>query len=71
MRVECAEAAEHELTAAVNHYNEQLEGLGFEFAAEVKKALGPIEAHPQAWPKMSDRWRRHRVRRFHTASSTE
>lgn len=64
MRVEFAAAAEYELYAAVEHYNEQLEGLGIEFAAEVKKSLGLIEAHPQAWPMMSDIWRRHRVRRF-------
>ena len=64
MKVRFAAAAEYELNTAINQYNEQLDGLGFEFAAEVKKSITLIEAHPNAWPKLSETWRRHRVRRF-------
>ena len=64
MRVEFLSCAETELREAVHYYNDQSPGLGFEFAAEVKKTLARIVGHPQAWPSLSPRTRRCRVLRF-------
>ncbi|WP_321400794.1 hypothetical protein [Maridesulfovibrio sp.] len=41
--------AQQELNEAVSWYNEQSPGLGFDFAAEVKRALSRMEEHPEAW----------------------
>ncbi len=43
MNVEFLEAAEHELYETVEYYNSQSEGLGYEFAAEVKQAIKRIQ----------------------------
>jgi len=37
-------AARHELQDAVSYYNEQCAGLGFEFAAEVRRTLSAFVA---------------------------
>ena len=39
MKAEMLAAAEMELTEAVSYYNEQGEGLGYEFAAEVPRSM--------------------------------
>jgi hypothetical protein len=39
MRIEFLAAAEAELLEAVEYYNQQCEGLGFEFAAELRRTL--------------------------------
>lgn len=64
MKVEFLSIAEAELTAAVAHYNEESEGLGYEFAAEVKQTLARILRFPDAWSKLSARTRRCRTKRF-------
>ena len=46
MRVEVLEPAEAEFREAVEHYNQQAEGLGYEFAAEVRRALSRIVRFP-------------------------
>lgn len=56
--------AEAELRQAVSYYNEQSPGLGFEFAAEVRRTLVRIREHPEAWHPLSERTRRCRVSRF-------
>jgi hypothetical protein len=56
--------AEDEFAQAVRYYNEQSPGLGFEFAAEVRRASGRIQANPRAWHALSSRTRRCRVSRF-------
>ena len=38
-----------EFQLAVDYYNTQSEGLGFEFALEVKRTLQRIVTHPSAW----------------------
>ena len=53
-----------ELIDASSYYNIQSEGLGFEFAAEVKKTIERIIQHPEAWTKLSKRTRRCRTNRF-------
>lgn len=57
----CAEA---EFAEAVDYYNKQRPGLGFEFAAEVQRTLERIRNHPQAWPVFSYRSRRCFTDRF-------
>ena len=57
----CAEA---ELVEAVDYYNGQSPGLGYEFAAEVKASFDRITDFPDAWPKFGPRTRRCIVNRF-------
>jgi plasmid stabilization system protein ParE len=64
MRVEFLASAENELRQAIEYYNEQSEGLGFEFAAEVERTLQRIIHHPHAWASLSKRTRRCRTNRF-------
>ena len=45
--------AKAELTDATSYYNMQSEGLGYEFAAEVKRTLERIVQYPDAWFKLS------------------
>jgi len=58
------EAAEAELTQAVDYYNACGPNLGWEFAAEVQVAIQHIVAYPEAWTPLSRRARRCLVRRF-------
>ncbi len=46
MKVEYLSIAEIELIEAVSFFNEQSEGLGFEFAAEVKQTIKRITQYP-------------------------
>ncbi|MFO8010824.1 MAG: type II toxin-antitoxin system RelE/ParE family toxin [Dehalococcoidia bacterium] len=64
MNVEFLDVAEAEFTKAVTYYNGQSEGLGYEFAAEVKRTIGRIIQYPEAWPPFSERTRRCRTMRF-------
>ncbi|HHN73709.1 MAG TPA: type II toxin-antitoxin system RelE/ParE family toxin, partial [Acidobacteria bacterium] len=64
MKAEILAAAEADLLDAVSFYNEQSEGLGFEFAAEVKQTLARIFQFPDAWHPLSERTRRCRTKRF-------
>ena len=57
-------AAETELLEAIAWYNEQSEGLGFEFAAEALRTVERIVRYPQAWGALSKRTRRCRTNRF-------
>jgi len=56
--------AKDELTEAISYYNSQSEGLGYEFATEIKKTLERIARYPDAWLKLSNRTRRCRTNRF-------
>ena len=53
-----------ELADAISYYNSQSEGLGYEFAAEVKRTLERIVQYPDAWSKLSKRTHRCRTNRF-------
>lgn len=64
MNVDFLDPAEVEFGEAIAYYNGQSEGLGFEFAAEVKRAIGRIMEYPKAWALLSERTRRCRTNRF-------
>jgi plasmid stabilization system protein ParE len=56
--------AQSELDDAIDYYEDQSSGLGFEFADEVEHALARINHYPQAWSSLSSRVRRCLVKRF-------
>lgn len=64
MKIEFLPPARAELTDAIAYYNTQSEGLGYEFAAEVKRTLERTAQYPDAWFKLSKRTRRCRTNRF-------
>ncbi|MFQ5641650.1 MAG: type II toxin-antitoxin system RelE/ParE family toxin [bacterium] len=64
MKVDFLSAAEAEFVEAVEYYNQQSEGLGFKFAAEVKRTLERIVQYPEAWTPLSKRTRQCRTNRF-------
>ena len=58
MKIRIISCAEQEFIEAVDFYNQQCSGLGYEFAVEVKNTLERILDFPEAWPKISKRARR-------------
>jgi plasmid stabilization system protein ParE len=64
VRVEFLKPAEDEVSSAVDFYNEQSEGLGYDFAAEVRRTIARIVEYPGAWTMLSARTRRCRTNRF-------
>ncbi|MDO9043455.1 MAG: type II toxin-antitoxin system RelE/ParE family toxin [Desulfocapsaceae bacterium] len=50
--------AEQEFIEAVDYYNVQCPGLGYEFATEITTTLNRISSFPEAWPRISPRTRR-------------
>lgn len=64
MNIRVASCAEREFAEAVDYYNCQRAGLGYEFAAEIGRAFERIAAFPNAWPQFSARSRRYLVSRF-------
>ena len=58
------EPAEIELEEEVKYFNDQQEGLGYEFAKEVADTITRILKYPEAWTKLSKRTRRCRTNRF-------
>lgn len=64
MKVHVLSCAEREFVAAIDFYNSERAGLGYEFAEEVKDTLNRIAVFPEAWPLFSRRARRCFVRRF-------
>lgn len=64
MQIKFLVAAEEELDEAVAHYRAIRGELGNDFIYETELALARIRAYPNAWPKVSRRARRCRLRRF-------
>lgn len=64
MKIRILSCAEQELVDAVDFYNQQRPGLGYEFAVEVRNAMSRIVAFPNAWPAFSARTRRCIINRF-------
>lgn len=65
MKIFVLSCAEAELAEAVDYYNSQCPGLGYEFAVEVQRTFERIRNHPTAWPVFSSRSRRCLTDRFH------
>jgi plasmid stabilization system protein ParE len=64
MNIRILPQAEQEFSEAVEWYNDQCLGLGYEFAAEVVATLERISDFPEAWPKISRRARRCMTNKF-------
>ena len=64
MTIDLLDPANSEFIETIAFYNLQSEGLGYEFAAEVKRAMGRIVQYPEAWAPLSKRTRRCRTNRF-------
>lgn len=64
MIVEFTSAAKTEYIQAIDNYNIQLPGLGYEFAAAIEQAVSKIVQHPQAWTPYGKYTRRCIVSRF-------
>ena len=64
MNIDFLAPAEAEFLDAIDYYNMQSEGLGFEFAVEVKRTIERIIQYPEAWLKLSKRTCRCRTNRF-------
>jgi hypothetical protein len=64
MRIKILAVAEQELSEAMDYYNQQCAGLGYEMLLEVKESINRIKSFPEAWPKISDSTRRCLVHRF-------
>lgn len=64
MKIEFLAPAEMEFVNAVAYYNMQSEGLGYEFASEVKRTIERVIQYPEAWHNLSKRTRRCRTNRF-------
>ena len=64
MEIQFLPPAKSELMDAISYYNMQSEGLGYDFAAEVKRTIERIIQYPDAWFNLSKRTRRCRTNRF-------
>lgn len=64
MKIKLLAVAEQELIEAVDYYNDQCPGLGYEFAAEINTTMVRIVRFPQAWSKISPRVRRCLTNKF-------
>ena len=64
MRIDFLDSADAEFAEVIAYYNLQSEGLGYEFAAEIKRAMERILQYPEAWAPLSKRTRRCRTNRF-------
>jgi len=64
MNVRYLHAADSELHEAIEYYNDQRPGLGFEFADEVGDTVARITNYPLAWTPLSKRTRRAQIHRF-------
>ena len=64
MNIEFILPAEQEFFDAIEYLNSEGEGLGYEFADEVKSTLERVIQYPKAWHPLSKRTHRCRTKRF-------
>ena len=64
MKFSFHEAAEEELFAAIEYYEECQPGLGLNFSEEVFSAITRICEHPQAWTSIDAKTKRCLTNRF-------
>ena len=66
MDVEFLGPAKSELVEAIDVYNSESEGLGYRFAAEVRRAIELIIQYPEAWTPLQSELVRCQTNRFPT-----
>lgn len=64
MTVRFLSPASRELSEAVEYYEAQRIGLGYEFLSEVETAIERIAEFPNAWTAVTERTRRILLKRF-------
>jgi mRNA-degrading endonuclease RelE of RelBE toxin-antitoxin system len=64
MQVEFLRVASEECADAVAFYESQREGLGSRLLDSIERGVEQITSAPETWPKVSERSRRYRLRRF-------
>lgn len=64
MKFNILNPARQELEEAVEYYNQEKPGLGFQFAAEVRRTFQRIRELPNAWHPLSTNTRRCRLKGF-------
>ncbi|MBS1257876.1 MAG: hypothetical protein MAG551_00929 [Candidatus Scalindua arabica] len=64
MKVRFFKIAQYELDDAVEYYNVERPGLGYEFLWEVFEAIDRIKAFPEAWQPFHRGTRKCQIRRF-------
>lgn len=64
MNIRFLTPASVELTDAVDYYEDQRPGLGYEFLSEVEAAIDKIIQFPDAWTPLTKRIRRILLKRF-------
>ena len=64
MKVTFLAIAENELVEAMDYYNLQCAGLGYDLLLEVKETINRIKAFPEAWPRFTYSTRRCLIHRF-------
>ncbi len=64
MKIKFLSVAEQEFVEAIDYYNDQCLGLGYEFAAEISSTMERIVCFPKAWTKISPRTRRCLTNKF-------
>jgi hypothetical protein len=64
MKIRLFPIAQKELDAAIEYYNSQRQGLGYEFLSETVEALERIKKFPLAWSPFTNETRRCLITRF-------
>jgi len=64
MKIDVIAVAEQEFFEAVEYYNDQRPGLGYEFAAEITNTMKRIVDFPKAWSEISAKTRRCLTNKF-------
>ena len=64
MKIDIIAVAEQEFFEAVEYYNDQRPGLGYEFAVEITSTMKRIVDFPKAWSEISARTRRCLTNKF-------
>ncbi len=64
MNVQVLQSAEAEIAEAMDYYNGQYQGLGYEFAFEIKESINRIITFPSAWTKFEADIRKCSIKRF-------
>jgi toxin ParE1/3/4 len=62
--IKFTEAAEKEYLEAIEYYNRQRPGLGYEFSVEIDSGMKYIERFDSAWQLLAKDIRRYLIKRF-------